>query len=139
MSTKLHDLNQAALYKSGLNPSTRGAGITNSQTGPALDMIEGDGICHLISTVGYFSGTGVPTFDCKVQESADGSTGWADITGAALSQITTQATTTPATAQIVQFQRTKRYLRLVSTVAGTTSPLYVGDVSVLEQKKNIYA
>jgi hypothetical protein len=133
----LHDLNQAALWKSAILPSSRGAGVTTSITGVSMDMIEGDGMCHLISNMVFFSGTGGPTFDSKVQESTDGTT-WTDITGAALTQITTAATTGAIAPQIIQFQRTKRYLRTVNVVGGTTSPLYVGDLSVIEQKKTIY-
>lgn len=137
MSTKLHDLNQAALLKSTILPSSRAAGITASVTGPSIDFLEGDGMCHMISTVFYGSGSNAPTFDSKVQESTDGTT-FTDITGAAITQVTTAATNAVPAAQIIQFQRTKRYLRTVNVVTGT-SPIYCGDVQVLQQKKTIYS
>lgn len=137
MSTRLNDLNQAALLKSMILPSSRGAGITASVTGASQDFQEGDGVCHLISSVAFFSGSGGPTFDSKIQESTDGTT-WTDVTGAAITQVTTAATTSNPAPQIVQFLRTKRYLRSVNVVAGTTSPLYVGDLMCMEQKKTIY-
>lgn len=137
MSSKLHDLKQSALY-ANLQNNNLPAGITASVTGPTVDMVSGDGNCHLFSSVAYVSGSGGPTLDAKLQESADGSTAWTDITGAAITQITTNATTTPAAGEMVgPFQRSKRYVRCVMTVAGTTSPLYTGSLTIFEQKKYI--
>jgi hypothetical protein len=104
----------------------------------------------MLVSVGFVSGSGGPTFDCKVQESTDGTT-WTEIswvgfanttvaaTTAAITQITTAATTAPAVPITVgPFQRTKRYLRGIATIAGTTSPLYAGGVEVIEQFKVKY-
>jgi hypothetical protein len=57
------------------------------------------------------------TSDCKVQESADGSTGWADVAGAAVVQDTTAI---GALVQLMDIDLAKRlrYLRLVATGAG---------------------
>lgn len=135
MPTKLHDLRTSSVIKQLFN-NNEPAGLTASVTGPTVDMINGDGNCHLISTVAYVSGSGSPTFDLKLQESADGSTGWADITGASITQITTNATTTPAAGTIAgPFYRQQRYIRAVRVVNGTTNPLYTGTASIIEQLK----
>lgn len=73
--------------------------------------------------VGSVSGT-TPTLDVKFQESADGSTGWTDITGAAFTQVTA------AGSQTLRFKTSKRYVRAVATIAGT-SPAFVFGVYVI--------
>lgn len=75
-----------------------------------------------ILSVGTVSGT-TPTLDVKIQESADNST-WSDVSGAAF----TQATAAQAP-ELKSFTRTKRYLRAVYTIAGT-SPSFIAGVVV---------
>lgn len=58
------------------------------------------------------------TVDYKVQDSDDGSTGWADVTGAAITQITASDT---GARVAVDCERTKRYLRAVLTVGVAAS------------------
>src|SRR5438445_546688 len=113
MSTKLQDLANEMLLGASLVPQT----ITASANGTAIDMITGDGLCSAMQLVGTVSGT-TPTLAGKIQESADGSTNWTDITGAAFTSVTASNNN-----QIVSFERTKRYLRYVATVGGT-SPSY---------------
>lgn len=78
--------------------------------------------------------TGTPTgqtFDLKLQDSADGSTGWADISGAAITQITAVSTAGEIN---VNLTGAKRYIRAVGTVAltgGTTPTLQVAATVVL--------
>jgi hypothetical protein len=126
MSTKLQDLPHAAILGGGLTPRT----VTTSLNGSAVDLIAGDGRCFAIQQVGSVSGTS-PTLAGKLQESADGTTNWTDIAGAAF-------TTTSATdnVQAIAFDRTLRYVRYVGTVGGT-SPSFGLAVIVSEQKKEI--
>jgi len=70
-----------------------------------------------VLSVGSQSGTN-PTLDVKVQDSADGSTGWADIPGAAFAQVGGALSE-----QTIHCQTLKRYVRAVVTVGGT-SPVY---------------
>lgn len=60
------------------------------------------------------------TLDAKVQESADGSTGWADITGALITQVPASQTRAHQEINIPTAKR-QRYLRVVFTIAGTVS------------------
>ena len=75
-------------------------------------------------------GTGTGTLDGKIQDSADGSTGWADVTGATFSQ-----STTTADVKILSLdpKSTKGYIRYVGTIAGTT-PSFTMGVVLLGQK-----
>ena len=58
-------------------------------------------------------GTGTGTLDGKIQDSADGSTGWGDVAGAAFSQ-----STTTADVKILSLdpKGTKGYIRYVGTI-----------------------
>jgi hypothetical protein len=125
MSTKLHDFaNQAVL--GGLTPRT----ATSTVTGSAVDLITGDGRCFAVQQVGTVSGTS-PTLAGKIQESADGSTGWADIAGATFTTVTATDNV-----QAITFDRTQRYVRYVGTIGGTSPSFPVG-VLIGEQKKQV--
>jgi len=69
-------------------------------------------------------GTGTGTLDGKIQDSADGSTGWADVTGATFSQ-----STTTADVKILSLypKSTKGYIRYVGTIV--TGPQNVAVVA----------
>lgn len=78
--------------------------------------------CVLHARSGAVSGS--PTtvaYDAKLQESADGSTGWTDIPGAAISQIAAADTEKHVD---VNLAGAKRYIRVVAVIAftGGTSP-----------------
>src|SRR4051812_43831662 len=110
MSTKLHDVARQAILNVGLTPRT----ATATVSGAAGDLLAGDGRCFAIQQVGAVSGT-TPTLAGKIQESADGSTGWADIPGA-----TFTAVSTADNVQAITFDRTLRYVRYVGTVGGSS-------------------
>ena len=78
--------------------------------------------------VGTLGGTS-PTLAGKIQESANGSSGWADVA-------TFSTVSTSANAQMIAFDRTKRYLRYVGTIAGT-SPTIPFTAMIIEQKKQV--
>jgi len=125
MSTKLLDVANEAILGNGLAPQT----ITASTNGPTGDMLAGDGPCFAIQQIGTVSGTS-PTLAGKIQESSDGST-WTDVTGATFTTVTASTNT-----QAITFDRTKRYLRYVATVGGT-SPSYAIAVVLSQQKKQV--
>ncbi|GAB4245695.1 MAG: hypothetical protein OHK0028_23650 [Deltaproteobacteria bacterium] len=109
------------------DPADRSASVNGS----AVDILayEGQSAAILQSSAG--TGTN-PTLDVKLQDSADGSTGWADIAGAAFTQVTNAA---PA-AQIVKFNASnaRRYVRAVVTIGGTT-PSFLCAVSFVGKKQ----
>ena len=125
MSTKLHDVADQMILGAGLPPQT----ITASVNGSTADMVAGDGSCFAIQQVGAVSGTS-PTLAGQIQESSDGST-WTNVTNGAFATVTASNNY-----QAVSFERTKRYLRYVGTVGGT-SPSYAVAVVISEQKKQI--
>lgn len=88
--------------------------------------------CVLFAQSG--AATGSPTaqtLDAKIQDSDDGSTGWADVTGAAITQNTA---VNSSAKKSVNLQAVKRYTRVVATVAftaGTSPTLGVSTAVVL--------
>ena len=125
MSTKIQDFANQAILGVGAAPQT----ATSTVTGPSGDLLAGDSRCFAIQQVGTVSGT-TPTLDGKIQESSDNST-WTDIAGATFTQVTATGNY-----QAITFDRTKRYVRYLGTIAGTT-PSFAVAVVISEQKKQL--
>jgi hypothetical protein len=125
MSTKLHDFASNAILGVGAPPQT----ATATVNGTGGDVLAGDGRCFALQQVGTVSGT-APTLDGKIQESSDNAT-WTDIPGATFTQVTASTNN-----QAINFDRTKRYVRYVGTIGGT-SPSFALAVVISEQKKQI--
>lgn len=106
------------------------AAKTSTVTGSAIDTQLYLGDIVVVQDVAAVTGT-TPTLDGKVQSSADGSTGWADVTGATATQVTAANSI-----QIIKVPKraASRYIRYVGTIAGTT-PSFTMGVTLLAQKK----
>ena len=72
-----------------------------------------------------------PTYNVKIQDSADNST-FADVTGATFTQVTSTASQQKLT---INANDVQRYIRAVATIGGTSSPSFVASVSLLYSKK----
>ena len=101
--------------------SIRPGTYTSTATGSAVDTF-GYNSAMLALEVGTVSGT-TPTLDVKVQDSADGSTGWADVSGLTLTQVTasnnSQVLAIEGLNSAANGVSRRRYLRVVGTIAGT--------------------
>ncbi len=102
----------------GVSPRAAVAGAVNGDT---IDR-QGFDSCVIHARSGAV--TGAPTaqtYDLKLQESSDGSTGWTDVVGAAITQITA---VDASQEKGVNLLGCKRYIRVVATVGftGGTSP-----------------
>jgi hypothetical protein len=126
MSTKLHDFANQADLKNGASPQT----ATSTVTGTGVDLINADSRCFAVQHVGTVSGTS-PTLDGKLQESDASGSGYADISGATFTQVTASTNL-----QIITFERTKRYVRYIGTIAGT-SPSFALAALIGQQKKQV--
>jgi hypothetical protein len=114
------------------------ATVAATLTGAAIDRL-GLNACILDAEAGAV--TGAPTsftLDTKLQDSADGSTGWADfvpVTGTAASGAVAQITAASTRKRkSISLLKAKRYVRAVSVVAfvgGTAPTLGVASVVVL--------
>src|SRR5262249_38293200 len=109
----------------GLAPQT----ITASINGGTGDMLAGDGPCFAVQQIGAVSGTS-PTLAGKIQESTDGATR-TEVSGATFTTVT-PSTKTPS----IMFDRSKRFLRYVANVGGT-SPSFAVAAIISQQKKQI--
>ncbi len=81
--------------------------------GSSVDLALGTGTCFAIQTVGSVSGT-TPQMVGKMQESHDNAT-WVDIAGA-----TFAAVTSSNNLQVINFTRSRRYVRHFATITGAS-------------------
>lgn len=112
----------AVVLLSAIAAKTASFASTGVDLGPANGGYEDS---QVLVTTGVVSGT-TPTLDYTVQESDDNST-WSDVTLKSDSDAYAQVTATTNT-QRVKFKRTKRYLRINATIAGTTPSFTMGAV-----------
>ena len=95
--------------------------VAGTVNGPAVDLRSYRGNVMLLLNCAAATAGSSPTFDCKVQESTDGSTGWTDVSGATFTQVTT---TDSRQALSLDPDTVKPYIRLVTTIGGTSSPSF---------------
>lgn len=103
------------------------ASQASTVTGAAVDLLDYEGPVAIIQN----HGTGTGTLDGKIQDSADGSTGWADVAGAAFTQSTTTA---DVKVLALNPKQIRRYIRYVGTIV--TGPQNVA-VSLVGVKKSV--
>lgn len=104
-------LAQNVTPKSGFIGSAFGGGAL---TGPSIDTA-GFSEAAVVLAVGA---AGAGTCDVKVQDSADGSTGWADVSGAAFTQVTGSDDNTVQIGMLkLDGNTVRRHIRISSTVA----------------------
>ncbi len=96
-------------------------------TGSAVDLLDYEGGVSIVQN----HGTGTGTLDGKIQDSADGSTGWADVAGATFTQSTTTA---DIKSLALDPKSIRRYIRYVGTIV--TGPQNVA-VSLVGMKKSV--
>ena len=103
------------------------ASQASTVTGAAVDLLAYEGPVAIVQNHG--AGTG--TLDGKIQDSADGSTGWADVAGAAFASSTTTADIQKL---VLQSKQVKRFIRYVGTIV--TGPQNVA-VDLIGIKKSV--
>lgn len=114
MSTTLHPPGYV-IFDTVVHPAT----LEESDVSITVDCNGRGYWCCAIQNVGAITGTS-PTLDGKMQESNDQSI-WTDIGGAAFTQVTAENNT-----QIIEFMRTKRYVRHSREINGTTPTFAIG-------------
>lgn len=112
-------------YRNTLPPGT----YTTTGNSTGIDISDmGDDLLFVLD-VGVVSGT-TPTFDGKIQDSADNSN-FADVTGATFPTLTTGSQV-----KLLPFDRNKlrRFVRFARTIGGT-SPSFAACGGVIDAKK----
>lgn len=109
----MNELTYAVLFSAqSRNASANGTGVDLEEFAEP-----GGGQFKAILDCGTVTGTS-PTLDVKIQESDSSGSGYTDISGAAFTQLGTAGN------EEIHFQTSKRYVRAVATIAGT-SPVFV--------------
>jgi hypothetical protein len=98
------------------------AARTSTVTGSAIDILPLRGKGLVVQDVGAVTGT-TPTLNGKIQDSADGSTDWTDITGATFTEVTAANNVQCIPLNV---DNCRRYVRWVGTLGGTTPNFTVG-------------
>lgn len=108
------------------------AQVTANGNGSAVDLNDYEGEVAVVLNAKRSGADANETLDVKLQDSDDGSTGWADIASAAFTQVT--GATASAQKIALKSDSCKRYIRAVDTVGGTT-PQFERSVTALGLKK----
>lgn len=111
-----------------VRPSRYPDQLTETEEGDSIDMTGGIGLCTCVHVVGTVTGSS-PSMTTKIQESSDNST-WTDIEGATFGPVSAAVNL-----QIINFKRTKRYVRIYSTITGT-NPVF-NYVALIIQRKEV--
>lgn len=91
------------------------ATVTATETGTAaVDIRDFHGICKLVLDSSAMGSAGNSVV--KLQDSADGSTGWADVTGAAFGAVTAAGVSHQEIT--LNADKLRRYARVVNTITG---------------------
>jgi len=130
MTLNGQDLSHAVDFTASIMPGT----YTSTETGVAVDTANAEEpiIAVIAKSQAASAGTN-PTLDFTVEESADGSSNWAEIPSDALinpdgnAADTFDQVTDAADSEQVMGVRTQlcaRYLRVVGTIGGTSTPTF---------------
>jgi hypothetical protein len=108
--------------------------VTADTNGPAVDLRPYRGkVMALFNIAAATAGT-TPTMDVKIQDSADGSTGWTDVSGYTGSQVTTVDSL-----QVIAIdtELTRAYVRAVFDIGGTASPSFPCSAAIIGFKQRV--
>lgn len=120
---------QQNLAKMTLIAGHVGAARTATGQSSAVDLKDYDG--EVLWVLDSAAGTGSsPTMDVTIEDSADGSSGWAAISGAAFTQVVSASQQTLG----INKDGCKRYVRVKYTLGGST-PSFHFSVNALGLKK----
>lgn len=100
------------------------ASKTTTFNGTAFDTLDYEGDAQIDQNVGVVSGT-TPTLDGKIQESDTSGGTYTDVSGATFTQVTA---TTNLQTKTLRIGETKRFIRYVGTIGGTTPNFTMGVV-----------
>lgn len=122
--------NAAKLSLGALFPSLA---RTVTANGTALNVRSFLGRVKVILDSAAGAGT-APTLDVKLQDSPDGTTGWADITGAAFAQVTDAG---PSLQDLgLGIDRQDLFIRAVATITGSAGQSFTFSVNMIGNKES---
>lgn len=102
---------------------------TSTLTATGVDVKDYDGTVQLIlMSTAATAGTN-PTLNVKIQESDAVGSGYEDVSGAAFAEVTDAADVTEMIS--LKIGELKRYIRVVGTIAGTSTPTFAFGVCMV--------
>lgn len=120
----------------GIPPTAAAAGTV---TGTAINRA-GFESCSMRLALGAATGTPTSfTADCKLQDSADGSTGWADISGAASTTLTAASTGNEKDVDLTVARAFIRAVQVTAFVGGSSPTIPVAVTVTLGGAKSLPA
>jgi len=108
------------------------ADVTASGNSTGVDLMNYSGEIGIILDCSAPVAGSSPTLDVKIQESADNSS-FSDVTSGEFSQVTSSASVQKLSLNKDQL---KRYIRVVRTIGGTSSPQYLVSVKGVALLRN---
>lgn len=108
------------------------ASRTATLTATGVDLRDYIGKGKIVAMSGPASAGTDPTLDIKIQDSADNSS-FADVAGMTFTQVTDAADLIEAIA--IDFNAIRRYVRVVGTLGGTSSPAFTYGVALIGRKQ----
>jgi len=108
---------------------------TSTLTGTALDVLDYEGVSLIVLNAGQASAGVNPTLNVKLQHSDTTTSGdFSDVAGAAFTEVTDAAGGGVEVLK-VNVSNLKRYLRVIGTIAGTSTPTFDFGVEFVGIKK----
>jgi len=95
---------------------------TSTLTATGVDMRQYAGLAKIILLSSVATAGTTPTLDVKIEESDALASGYTDLAGATFAQVTDAADSTEAIQ--IDLSGTKRYIRVIGTIAGTSTPTF---------------
>lgn len=102
---------------------------TSTLTGTGIDISNYDGVAQLVLTSSAATAGTNPTLNVKVQESDVFGSGYDDVPGAEFAEVTDAADDCEMIA--IKTGELKRYIRIIGTIAGTSTPTFQFGVVML--------
>lgn len=117
-------------FASSITMLSNATARTTTFTSPVIDARDFDGDLCFLQNIGTVSGTS-PSCTTAIQDSDDGSTGWAAVDGGTFTAVTASNNSQKIVLPANMF---RRYLRAVATISGTT-PSFILMVMLLARGK----
>jgi len=110
---------------------------TSTLTGTGIDVQDYEGIALIVLNSGAASAGTNPTLNVKLQESSDDgdADAYADVSGATFTEVTGVAGTAGVQVLKVNVSDLERYIRVIGTIGGTSTPTFDFSVEFIGFKK----
>lgn len=110
------------------------AAVTASANATGVSIVDYAGEIAIVVDISAPVAGSSPTMDIKIQESDESGANYTDVSGAAITQVTSAASVQKIS---LNTDELKKYIRVVKTIGGTSSPQYLVSVKAVGVKKYV--